>query len=182
MRAAGQARGGRQRRWEEKFRKKNKRQESAWLSGEPGAPRLASFSLEGVAHRKLQRRKLFKRTEERTPHPSVPGRERLPPAPAARGQGEAPCAPSCTPPLPAATPQPRGPRSACSVSLLSARPPGSPQPHLLHYPTLTLLILSHDPFHHYLLRSNWIILTDSVVPSSLFLGASPSHLPRPLPF
>lgn len=35
MRAAGQARGGRQRRWEEKFRKKNKRQESAWLSGNP---------------------------------------------------------------------------------------------------------------------------------------------------
>ena len=53
---------------------------------------LASTSKERLAHRKLQRCKLFKRTERRTPHPSVPGRERLPPAPAARGQGEVPCA------------------------------------------------------------------------------------------
>lgn len=54
---------------------------------------LASTSKEkGFAHRKLKRCKLFKRTERRTPHPSVPGRERLPPASATRGQGEAPCA------------------------------------------------------------------------------------------
>lgn len=94
MRATGQARGGRQQRWEEKFRKKNKSQESAWLCGGSLALQLllASTSKERLAHRKLQRCKLFKRTERRTPHPSVPGRERLPPAPAARGQGEVPCA------------------------------------------------------------------------------------------
>lgn len=133
-----------------KFRKKNKRQKSACCRGSLELQVSANFNPEGFAHRKLQCRKLFKRTEGRTPHPSVPGRERLPPSPAARGQGEAPCSPSCSLQLLAATPQPRGFAFLllCTPSLLQATrvPRASPAPLTRPDPVNPV----PNPFHRYL--------------------------------